>query len=269
MRDVLTTLKRRQPGIPVVLYPTPVQGEGAAQKIAEAIRVASERAECDVLIVCRGGGSIEDLWAFNDERVARAIRACRIPVVCGIGHETDFTIADFAADVRAATPTAAAELVTQDREALLQRLALTFLRLTQATARRLERSMQQVDILQRRLIHPAQRIDQQRQLLSHLQQRIYRARPDIARLAAQQADLQRRLSSAMRQTLKSHDARVNGLQQHLIHLDPEKVLSRGYSLVRDERGAIVADSRELSPGDTLNITFSRGWASVNVSQKGD
>ena len=116
LRDILTTLRRRAPHVCVILYPTPVQGEGAAQKIAQAISTASMRAECDVLLVCRGGGSIEDLWSFNHEHVARAIAACSMPVVAGVGHETDFTIADFAADVRAPTPTAAAELVSPDAD---------------------------------------------------------------------------------------------------------------------------------------------------------
>src|SRR5574340_462515 len=124
LRDVLTTLRRRMPNIPVLIYPVPVQGEGAAQKIAAAIQLAGQRRECDVLILCRGGGSIEDLWAFNEEVVARAIAACEIPVICGVGHETDFTIADFAADRRAPTPTAAAELATPHRADLLQRLAV-------------------------------------------------------------------------------------------------------------------------------------------------
>ena len=112
LRDVLTTLRRRMPNIPVLIYPTPVQGKGAAQWIANAINTAHERAECDVLIICRGGGSIEDLWQFNEEIVARAIANCSIPTISGVGHETDFTICDFVADMRAATPTAAAELVT-------------------------------------------------------------------------------------------------------------------------------------------------------------
>src|SRR4029077_966090 len=112
LHDALTPLRRRMPALPVILYPVPVQGEGAAQRIAAAIDEASARRECDVLVLCRGGGSIEDLWAFNEESVARAISACAIPLVCGVGHETDFTIADFVADARAATPTAAAELVS-------------------------------------------------------------------------------------------------------------------------------------------------------------
>ena len=118
LRDVLSTLKRRAPHLEIVLYPTLVQGEEAPAQIVAALETASRRSECDVLILCRGGGSLEDLWAFNDETVARAIRACRVPVVAGIGHETDFTIADFAADRRAATPTAAAELAAPERAAL-------------------------------------------------------------------------------------------------------------------------------------------------------
>ena len=136
MRDVLTTLRRRMPGVPVVLYPTAVQGEGAAQKIAQAIRTANERAECDTLILCRGGGSIEDLWAFNEEVVARAVAASTIPLVCGVGHETDFTIADFVADQRAATPTAAAQLAVPEREELKQQLLRLMQRLQHGGLRR-------------------------------------------------------------------------------------------------------------------------------------
>ena len=123
LRDVVTTLKRRAPEIPVIVYPTAVQGAGSEFQIAQAIKTASQRAECDVLIVCRGGGSIEDLWAFNEEPVVRAIEACAIPVVSGVGHETDFTLADFVADVRAPTPTGAAELVSPNRQESLHRLA--------------------------------------------------------------------------------------------------------------------------------------------------
>src|SRR5512146_927891 len=133
LRDVLTTLARRNPSIPVIIYPSPVQGEGAAQQLAAAVATAARRAECDLLILCRGGGSIEDLWAFNDENLARAIHACPIPVVTGIGHETDFTIAEFVADRRAATPTAAAELAAPARDELLADLR----RLRQSLARQM------------------------------------------------------------------------------------------------------------------------------------
>ena len=154
LRDVLATLKRRMPSIPVVLYPAPVQGDGAAAKIAAAITTADARAECDVLIVCRGGGSIEDLWAFNEEVVARAIHACTIPVISGVGHETDFTIADFAADVRAPTPTAAAQLACPDSAELREGVTHLYHRLKRVIERALERRMQHVDGLARRLVHP-------------------------------------------------------------------------------------------------------------------
>ncbi|MEO7729073.1 MAG: exodeoxyribonuclease VII large subunit, partial [Burkholderiales bacterium] len=161
LRDVLTTLSRRMPSIPVILYPTTVQGEGAGAKIAAAIALADARAECDVLIVCRGGGSIEDLWAFNEEVLARAIDACVLPVICGVGHETDFTIADFVADVRAPTPTAAAQLACPNCVDLREGAAHLQHRLKRVMERALERRMQHVDSLARRLVHPGERIANQ------------------------------------------------------------------------------------------------------------
>ncbi|HET7198532.1 MAG TPA: exodeoxyribonuclease VII large subunit, partial [Burkholderiales bacterium] len=158
LRDVLTTLARRNPAVPVIVYPAPVQGEGAGERIARALARASERAECDVLLLVRGGGSMEDLWAFNEEAVARALRACRIPVVAGVGHETDFTIADFAADRRAATPTAAAELVVPSRKELLARTAECARCLAREMRRRLQYAAQALDGAARRLVHPAQRL---------------------------------------------------------------------------------------------------------------
>jgi exodeoxyribonuclease VII large subunit len=289
LRDVLRTLANRMPNVPVLLYPTPVQGEGAGQKIAQAIRTASQRAECDVIIVCRGGGSIEDLWAFNEEVVARAIAASHIPVVSGVGHETDFTIADFVADLRAATPTAAAQAVVPDRQELRQRLAQHGRHLKRASARQLEGGMQRVDFLQRRLVHPAQRIQQKAERLSAAQQRMRLAhayavqhrlgrwsglwqrlralRPDISRLQAQQANQARHLSAAMHRVLDRHDARLIALQQHLQHLDPQQVLARGYSLVRDAQGNIVASSERIALGDKLDITFAQGGVRAVVQEK--
>jgi exodeoxyribonuclease VII large subunit len=243
LRDVLTTLKKRMSDIPVVIYPAPVQGEGAAQKIAAAIATANARAECDVLIVCRGGGSMEDLWAFNEEVVARAIAASTIPVISGVGHETDFTIADFAADARAATPTAAAQLAAPDRAELSSRFAHLAQRLQHAHRRRIEQAMQRLDFLQRRLVHPAQKIGQQAQQLSQLQQRLWRS---------------------MQRALEDRQVRLQNMQQHLYHLDPTQVLARGYSLVRDERGAIVRDAAVLSVGERLEVMFAKGKAEVKV-----
>lgn len=290
LRDVLTTLKRRMPGVSVVLYPTPVQGEGAAQKIAQAIEIANQRAECDTLLVCRGGGSIEDLWAFNEEVVARAIAASDIPVVSGVGHETDFTIADFAADQRAATPTAAAQLAVPDRMEQHQRLLRLAQRLRHDVQRRFERAMQQLDFLQRRLVHPAQRAQQQRGHLDHLQQRMRNSlahaqqqrawrvqtlqqryasvRPEPALLVSRQGELAQRLQQAMQRNLQRCAMHLQTAGQHLQHLDPQQVLARGYSLVRDEHGEIVVDSAELDIGARLDITFAHGWAHTELKEKG-
>jgi exodeoxyribonuclease VII large subunit len=290
LRDVLTTLARRMPGLPVVLYPTPVQGTGSAQKIADAIALANARKECDVIILCRGGGSIEDLWAFNEEVVARAIAASLIPLVCGVGHETDFTIADFVADQRAATPTAAAQAVAPERVELMQRLRQFEQRMTRATVRQLERAMQQIDYLQRRLVHPAQRAQQQVQHLAQLQQRLQSAlthvlqnqnwrwqalqqrlraaRPDLTQLGYRQTEISRRLNDVMQRMLERYDSRLAAAQQHLLHLDPQQVLARGYSMVRDEQGAVVFDSASLALGASLQVTFARGWARVDVKEKG-
>lgn len=289
LRDVLRTLANRMPGVPVVVYPTPVQGNDAAQKIALAIRQANERGECDTLIVCRGGGSIEDLWAFNEEGVARAIAGSRIPVVSGVGHETDFTIADFVADLRAATPTAAAQAALPDGVELEQRLQHNAERLLQAMTRRLERHMQQLDYLQRRLLHPAQRMQQQYQHLERLQQRLQMAqahavqqqhwrwqalrqrlcavRPDVAVLQNRCAAHVQRLHEVMAHSLERHALHLASLQQHLQHLDPKQVLARGYSMVRDEQGKIVVDSAQIPLGARLDITFATGWARTEVKEK--
>lgn len=170
LRDVVTTLNRRAPEIPVIVYPTPVQGTGSELQIAQAIKTASQRAECDVLIVCRGGGSIEDLWAFNEEPVVRAIEACAIPVVSGVGHETDFTLADFVADVRAPTPTGAAELVSPNRQESLHRLAQAQGRLKTVLEQRYFDASQKLDWLARQIRHPRQKLDEQRASISKLAQ---------------------------------------------------------------------------------------------------
>ena len=149
------------PGLPVILYPTPVQGTGAGAQIAAPSAAPGERAECDVLLVCRGGGSLEDLWAFNDEAVARAIAASPMPVVSGVGHETDFTLADFAADLRAPTPDCAAELASPVRQELLLQLGQLARQLHHQLARKQHNDMQRLDYLARRLVHPAEQLRRQ------------------------------------------------------------------------------------------------------------
>ncbi len=245
LRDVLTTLRRRMPNIPVIIYPTPVQGKGAAELIANAINTAHERAECDVLIICRGGGSIEDLWQFNEEIVARAISNCTIPTVSGVGHETDFTICDFVADMRAATPTAAAELVTPSREALLNALDQLRLHLSRNMQFSLNQRAQALDYLARRLISPSQQIDQQKQQLVHAT---------------------RHLQSAMSQLLATKKQNLLRLRQNLQHLNPRAVLTRGYALVQDQTGAIVSSSELLNKGDQVKLTFGVGSADAIINK---
>ena len=165
LSDVLTTLRRRMPSLPVILYPASVQGEGAAREIAGAIVSANGHAKVDLLIVCRGGGSIEDLWAFNEEIVARAVFESKLPIVSGVGHETDFTICDFVADTRAPTPTAAAAMAVPDRIELLSQLLTLARRWGHTLERALERRMQRLDLASRRLVHPAAHLAQQRERL--------------------------------------------------------------------------------------------------------
>jgi exodeoxyribonuclease VII large subunit len=270
LRDVLTTLRRRMPGIPVVLYPTPVQGKGAAEIIARAIRTAGERNECDVLIVCRGGGSIEDLWQFNEEVVARAIAESPIPVISGVGHETDFTIADFVADRRAPTPTAAAELVTPDRQALLQSANALHLRLRRQMQHLLHQRMQHTDYLARRLVHPGEKIRQQQERLGHLQARLNAALLRLTdRAQARFQPLPQRLQAAQTRDLQRKRDRLLRLEQNLRHLSPDSVLERGYSLVQQADGSIVRDSTRLAPAEPLTVTFARGQAEVRVEKISD
>lgn len=243
LRDVLTTLARRNPSIPVIVYPVPVQGEGAAEKIAHMLALASKRAECDVLLLVRGGGSIEDLWAFNEEPVARAIRACAVPVVVGVGHETDSTIADFAADRRAPTPTAAAELVSPSRIELLGRVLQLAARASRETRRRIEYAVQSIDALARRVVHPAARLHASRQLL--------------AQLAA-------RLAAAAGRRVDACAARLGVARAGLQGLDPGAVLERGYSITRDTAGVVLRDASRVREGDRLMTTLAKDWVESQV-----
>ncbi|MBI2754311.1 MAG: exodeoxyribonuclease VII large subunit [Betaproteobacteria bacterium] len=247
LRDVLTTLARRNPSIPVVVYPVPVQGEGAAARIARMLGTANERAECDVLLLVRGGGSIEDLWQFNEEIVARAIRASRIPVVVGVGHETDFTIADFAADRRAPTPTAAAELVSPSRAELLGRILELAARASREARRRLEYAMQGLDALARRIVHPAERLRASRQL--------------VAQLAA-------RLAAGTGRQLDGFLSRLALSRTSLQSLDPTAVLARGYSITLNVNGDVLRDSNTVNEGERLTTTLARGWIESEVRRKG-
>ena len=286
LRDVLTTLRRRAPQVGVVLYPTPVQGAGAAREIVAALRIAGERKECDLLILCRGGGSLEDLWEFNDEALARAIRACPLPVISGVGHETDFTLADFAADCRAPTPTAAAELAAPARDTLLDTLAAQRRQLQRQWQSALQGRQQALDLLALRLVHPAEQIARQRRQLDHLAhrlggalaqtcarrrqalgalgQRLTVARPQTERAARRLDALAHRLDAAGRQALDERRANLARFAAALAHLHPQAVLERGYSLVTDEHGVIVRDSRTLEPNARIAVCFRHGRAEATV-----
>jgi len=245
LRDVLTTLKRRMPNIPVIIYPTPVQGKGAAQLIANAINTAHERAECDVLIICRGGGSIEDLWQFNEEIVARAIANCTIPTISGVGHETDFTICDFVADTRAATPTAAAELATPSRADMLNKTNQLKLQLAKNMQFVLNQKSQALDYLARRVISPSQQIAQQKN---------------------QVIQLTNRLNNSISQQLQRKQQNLLRLNQNLQHLNPQAVLTRGYAFVQNKLGNIVSTSSQLQNGDEVTLTFGSGSAEANITK---
>jgi exodeoxyribonuclease VII large subunit len=286
LRDVLTTLARRNPSIPVFVYPTPVQGAAAPAGIVRALARAGARRECEVLLLCRGGGGIEDLWPFNEESVARAIRACPLPVVSGVGHETDFSIADFAADRRAPTPTAAAEMVSPPREELLAAARALALRLTHRTMRELEMRAQSVDRSSQRLAHPAQRLLDQALRVEHLSVRLSQdaarvlkerawrvgslARrsqallPRPAELAALVRSHAQRLCAASVAVLERSSARVASLASNVALLSPAHVMERGYSVVRNAAGRIVADSASLQAGEGIEITFARGSAAARI-----
>jgi len=291
LHDVLSTLRRRMPSIPVIVYPSPVQGMGAGGKLAEAIQKAANRGECDVLILCRGGGTIEDLWAFNEEIVARAIAACPITIVSGIGHETDFTIADFVADVRAPTPTGASELVCPARGELWNRVELVRARMQRETRRVIENRMQYIDMLGCRLIHPAKQIDNQLARLERLRerlavnwlrniesgywrlrelaQRLARARPEVPRLTERQDDLQFRLRRAMATRLGMLGVSLERQKQNLAHLNPQSVLERGYSIAYSANGTVLTDSAQTCVGDNMRVVFAKGWSRANVVEKAD
>jgi exodeoxyribonuclease VII large subunit len=245
LRDVLTTLKRRNPNTQVIIYPTPVQGKGAAEKIASAINRANARQEVDTLIICRGGGSFEDLWQFNEEIVARTIAECRIPTISGVGHETDFTICDFVADVRAATPTAAAELACQDSAHLKQQINNLYQQLSQQIQSNLNQRTQRLDFLAQRLISPAQKLKNQ---IDYMQQ------------------LQNRLHYAVKQVLQQHHLHYKQLKSSIEQLSPQAVLARGYAIVSHDHQAIT-NSAQLALGQAVHIQLHIGEAEAHITKK--
>ena len=283
IRDILSVLGRRFPSIPIVIYPVPVQGAGAAEAIGRMIALADGRAECDVLIVARGGGSLEDLWAFNEETVARAIYACKLPVVTGIGHEIDFTIADLVADRRAPTPSASAELVSPDRSQLSAQLAILERRVAHLFRGSFARVQMLVEHLQKRLLHPGRRVLDLAQRADELSLRLERAaRSGIAvkhtRLETLSARLWslapsalialrltecdhylRRLRHGIDQSLAKTTGKLVNLSRALQAVSPLATLERGYAIVtRVPGGEIVRDAARVAPGCEINTRLARG-----------
>jgi len=287
LRDILTALKRRAPHVRIVLYPTPVQGQLAAQKIADAIGTASRRAEADVLLVCRGGGSIEDLWCFNEEVVAYAIANSSMPVISGVGHETDFTIADFSADLRAATPTAAAELAATPRADWMASLEADATDLRRAMRRTLSEANLGLDNLARRLLSPSAQIGHQRLklvalstalthavrapvnrqgfALAELRARWSRHRPDVRALRAEIGSQQRQLAGSFAYQLAQRREALGALAAQLELLNPQRTLERGYAIVRDARGKVLRAPGQIKVNEALTVRLAEGSAELGVA----
>lgn len=266
LHDVLTTLARRAPHVPIVVYPTLVQGLTAPLAIRQALARANERQEVDTLLLVRGGGSMEDLWAFNDEGLARDIAASLIPVIAGVGHESDVTIADFVADLRAPTPTAAAELSCMARADLLDLLAARVQGLSDRFERKLERLAQRVDRMSIRLVSPKQRIAARGHQLALLTQRLRFAAPDVARARLQAQHGADRLAQAWRDRSVAWSRKLERLQTQLAGLSPTAPLARGFAIVRDAKGHIVSDAQAIAAKDKLLIDFARGRAAATVDE---
>ena len=295
IRDILHVLARRFPAAAVLLYPVPVQGAQAAAEIREALQLAARRAECDVLILARGGGSLEDLWAFNDEALARAIVASPIPVVSGVGHEVDFTIADFAADVRAPTPSAAAELVVPDGEEWLRRFAGYEARLAQGVRRhlrdarerlgwlagraaqagpsaRLANEMQRLDELEQRLRRSLrERFADWRSALAERRSQLWRDNPAVRLREAglRLSDLRARLRSAGQGALRAARERLLPLVRTLQAVSPLATLDRGYAIVSSATGRIVRDPADAPPGTAIEARLARGRIRATVDEPSD
>jgi exodeoxyribonuclease VII large subunit len=265
LRDVLTALARRAPQVEVVVVPSLVQGAEAPMALVQALADANAWPGLDLLLLVRGGGSLEDLWAFNDERVVRAVAASALPVVCGVGHETDFTLADFAADLRAPTPTAAAELAAPARQEQLDALALQARRLRRTVQHALERKAQRLDRLAASLSRPAERLLRLRQALQALQSRARQALLQQSRDARRrQQDLAQALGRALPQRLALERLRLQALTARLAAHDPRQVMARGYAWVSDEQGRPVTSVAQLAPGQMLQASWLDGEAQTRV-----
>jgi exodeoxyribonuclease VII large subunit len=293
IRDIVSVLKRRFPAIPVTIYPAAVQGDAAPDELISALQTAVARNECDVLIIGRGGGSLEDLWAFNDERLAREIADCPLPIISAVGHEVDFTIADFVADVRAPTPSGAAEIVVPEQQEWLRRIATLASRVARVGQRALDDRAQELDWLARRLLasSPAATLRRQndglrelrgrltatisQQLLQHksnLQQTnaaLMQRSPalSVQRSISRLAGLQQRLASSTDTTLANSRHRIALLGRALNAVSPLATLDRGYAIVRSAKGGeILTDAHDAQPGQDIRARLSQGELVATVKE---
>jgi exodeoxyribonuclease VII large subunit len=286
LRDVVAAFARRAPHVELIVYPTLVQGAEAPSAMVAALEVAAARAECDLLLLVRGGGSLEDLWAFNDEAVARAIAASPVATVSGVGHETDTTITDFVADRRAATPTAAAELASAGWFAAAGELAALAGALSDTMEDRIEALMQRLDLLGHRLVHPAQRLAALAQRLDHLAARLVAAGrtgshrrssrlqglqlrlrpPPLAEQGRRLEHLGNRLGRAFAAAHALRTTQLARLNSALTALNPQATLARGFAIVRDDTGTIVRDAARLAPDAGIRLQFETGSAAAIVTK---
>ncbi len=272
IRDIISVLRRRFPSVPVIVYPASVQGDAAPAELLDALNTANDRNECDVLIIGRGGGSIEDLWAFNDEKLARAIAESTIPVVSAVGHEIDFTIADFVADVRAPTPPGAAELVVPDGEAWLRVLSSLAARLARTAQRVVDDRSQALDWLARRLStsSPANRLARQGDRLRALQARLSAGLRRELQLRRPRLELlQQRLASAMHESVSAFGHRLALAGRALDSVSPLATLSRGYAIVQDASGKILTRAAASKPGDDIQARLMSGSLVATVKEVKD
>ena len=245
LRDIITTLERRNKSLEIIIYPTPVQGQAAPEGIIDAIKIANERNEVDVLILCRGGGSIEDLWSFNDELVARQIFSSKLPIISGVGHQTDINISDFVADLRTATPTAAAEIVSSSHEELLGNLEYFESNLTNFIWYKIDQLNQKIDLLEKGLLSPAQKILIQYDLITGLKNRV---------------------QMAINTQLQKYQEQIKSYKQNLSYLNPNEILSRGYSIVLNQNKKIINKSSALNLNDKIKIKFYDGNAEGKITK---
>lgn len=286
VKDVVSTLARRCPGIPVLIYPAVVQGESAASSLIDALNDAIQHNQCDVLIITRGGGSMEDLWCFNDEQLAQRIFSCPIPIVSGVGHEVDVTIADLVADVRAPTPTAAAELVSPDTSHLLSQLQSLHFRMPRAIERQLQNMAQKVDLTARQLVHPKQQLRNKRRALEqssasllrkvHSEQqrrnekitqmnaRFKPPRKQLGQLSANHADLQQRLQRALSSSLRSKNQQFKSISTQLNTVSPLATIGRGFAIARDSNGQILRSHQQVKTSQNINIELAEGELECEV-----